>query len=191
MREDVDKLEREVDAALADWADRLDVEPSEAAVARTREFVRLELNEAWLTDQPTPSPSPHTLAEVRTAVRAELRKVRGQKRLWRWAPLAAAAAIIVIGVGLFQHMRFGEEPQPLINGEELFVYVADTVFAEDPALSAIETELMALEESIDQFSLTGDFYQSELDSLGDEVDAFETTLDSMSHASGDSQGVLG
>lgn len=190
MHEDLDKLERELDAALAAWSERLDVEPSEAAVARTQEAVRHELNEAWLADQPIPQPTMASLDNIKSAVRAELRKVKWQTRLWRWSPVAAAA-MIAFGVGLFHHVRTDVKTTSLTNGVDQFVLVANVVFAEDPALTAIEKELEALEQSIDQFSLTGDFYQSDLDRLGDEMDAFESTLDRMSQASGDRQGVFG
>ena len=189
MCENLDNLERDLDTALAEWSDRFGAEPSEAAVARTKDAVRRELNEAWLADQPMPLPSLETLAGVKSAVRAELRKVRWQTRLVRWSPVAAAA-MIIIGVGLFYNARINEETNPP-SGVDKFVYVSNTVFEEDPALSALETELEALEQSIDQFGLTGDYYQSELDRLGNEVDTLETTLDRMSKASIAMQGVMG
>ncbi len=189
MNENLDNLERELDAALAEWSDRLEVMPSEAAVARTRDAVRRELNEIWLAEQPMPRPMPETVAHVKSAVRAELRKARWQTRLLRWSPMAAA--MIVLAVGLFHYARTGVETTSPTNGDDKFVYVANTVFADDPALSAIETELEAIEQSIDQFGLTGDYYQSELDRLGNEMDALETTLDRMSQASGARQGVVG
>ncbi len=190
MNENLDNLERELDAALAEWSDRLEVMPSEAVVARTTDAVRRELNETWLAEQPMPQPLPETVAHVKSAVRAELRKARWRTRLLHWSPVAAAAMIVLV-VGLFHFARTGVETTPLANGDDKFVYVANTVFADDPALSAIETELEAIEQSIDQFGLTGDYYQSELDRLGNEMDTLETTLDRMSQASGVRQGVLG
>ena len=50
MTESWDKLEREIDAALNELSDALNVEPTTAAVERAKMNTRLALNEDWLAE---------------------------------------------------------------------------------------------------------------------------------------------
>jgi hypothetical protein len=88
MNEQPEKMERQIDQELAQWAGRLDAEPASAVTARIRSAVRQELNEQWLAGQTSPGPSPAVLRGVRAAVAAELQRSDGDRVV---APAAQSA----------------------------------------------------------------------------------------------------
>ena len=73
MTDELDRLEREVEAAMV-LLPSLVVEPSDAAVLRVKAAMRHELNEEWLADQAAPLPSAEAVRRVHKAVIAELAK---------------------------------------------------------------------------------------------------------------------
>ena len=160
MNEDLDKLELEVEAALASLSAALSVEPAEALIHRVKAAVRHELNEAWLGRQPSPSPSSEVLQRVQAAVRDELRRPdervsveakvarRPARRLVRspvWWSLTAAAAMIGIGVGIVHYTGMLEPASLSVDPDtearlDLFVEVAERGLADLDALEESITE---------------------------------------------------
>lgn len=187
MNQDLRQLEGEVEAMLATWSEALDVQPPPGTRDRLRATVGRQLNEAWLTDQPSPSPAPATLDRVRRAVRDELHREScgwaGMLRRWQLRIPAAAAAAIVIVMGLAYQAGWlssgsrGLKNDPpgtqYVSAEDplsLFVEASNRVWAADSLTAAISTDLDNLEDGLSRTRTASDGVQDTLDDIGDRID---------------------
>jgi len=128
-----------VDALFGDPTpgDRGHIAACPDCAARLREA---ETTLAGLRQAELPEPSPFYWAALRRNVRA---RVETSRRVWRWAPLAAAAAVLVAIVSL------GPRPGQHVPAPEprLPAWAALPPAAEDPALEVIEGALAEAPES--------------------------------------------
>lgn len=187
MNQDLRQLESEVEAMLATWSEALNVQPPPGIRERLRATVGRQLNEAWLTDQPSPSPAPATLDRVRRAVRDELhRESQGWAsalRPWRIRVPAAAAAAVLIVVGLAYQagwlssgsrgLRSDPPGKQYVSAEDpltLFAEASNRVWAADPLTAAISTDLDSLEDGLSRTRTASDGVQDTLDDIGDRID---------------------
>ncbi len=190
MNDELDKLEREVEAALASLSADLTLEPAETLVHQVKEAVRHELNAAWLTQQPSPLPSAEALQRVRAAVHRELQEPELQlaveakadhgppARRFAWSPagpLLAAAAIIAICVGVIHYLGSLKPPalpdDPATEAKvDLFVEVAEQVFAPNPLTASIIADLDVLEENIARGEPVWECEMGVLDEIVSEID---------------------
>lgn len=184
MSEDFEKLERQIDEMLAELSPALEVEPPKAVIERTRMTTQRAVNEVWLAGQPTPMPSEETLSRVRSAMRRELaqsseRSTRSTRRMVRFAwPVVAAAAMIVISIGVFRNGASG--PQQVTTATDssdqtldLFVQAAEQVWTEDTMIASLRIDLDSIEESMLMSS------QSMTDGVEDVLEYIETQLDEL------------
>lgn len=190
MCDELDRLEREVEAAMASLSADLRVEPPEALLSRAKAAVGHELNETWLADQPGVVPSPDTMQRVRTAVHAELERsapadrpapggpgpgaAPGRRRAWRWTwPALAAAAMIGICVGITHYFAALKPPkEPAVDAAlNLFVDAANQVFTEDPLTAPIVADLDAVEENIARWQPAAQYDTEALGEIMEQIDA--------------------
>ncbi len=158
MSDELDRLEREVEAAMA-WLPNLSIEPADAAVLRVKAAVRHELNEEWLASQSAPLPSAEAVRQVHTAVREELRRpVSVRRPAWgRMASALAAAAMIVLSLGVIRQAGLSGRRSQIMAPEvadaenhlELFLTAAQEVFTSDTLTGSIHDDLSVIEEDID------------------------------------------
>ncbi len=183
MNDEFDILEHEIDAMLAPLADRLDEPPSHAAVARVRDAVRHELDEAWLEGQPQPQPSDAALHRVRTAVHAALSDITGGRgtiipmttRRSGWSRVAGglSAAAVAAAVGLcaviIRLAPSPSSPTAAPAGDttslDLFVQASDSVLDDDGFTSTLGGDLSELEERVS----TWDSVWPDVDNLMNEL----------------------
>jgi hypothetical protein len=187
MTEDFDKMEREIDEALASLADDLSLEPPVAVTRRIKVAVQHELNEAWLADHPSPGPSPEAIRHVRMEIDAELRRIRRFRRLRGWSAVAAAA-VIAVCVGIFQYVYVSRDISPAKSDVDYFtkdkeVFVDDSYIALiRSSFQSIRLDLEEIEDGINQYDFSEGYEQEALDELGNEIDTLfaEPELDWMS-----------
>lgn len=163
MDKDLEALEREFERQWESLGLDLTVEPPPAVVQRVRAAVRHELNEVWLAQQPTPEPDAATLSRVLAAVRRELARVAAGRarpvRLGRWLTGGAAAAAVVLAVGLMHRGAVWPltRPSELVQAGgtaadeaviERFLQAADRVWADDPLTQGIRDDLETIEENV-------------------------------------------
>ncbi len=208
MHDELDRLEREVEAAMA-LLPNLSAEPADAALLRVKAAVRHELNEEWLADQSAPLPSAEAVQRVHTAVREELSQSAGTQRLaWgRIASALAAAAMIAISVGVIRQAGLIRQGPQTVTPEvaeaqahlELFLTAAEKVFTSDTLtgsiyddLSVIHDDLSVIEEDINGWRGSSG---GETGGLGDvlrEIDSkVKESPKGVSRTSRPSQGVWG
>jgi len=201
MSEQLDNLEREVEAALASVSDKLSVVPSEAAVLRVKAAVRHEANEAWLSRQPVPTPASDTIERARVAVRDELQQRQGVMRssgAWQrgWSAVAAAA-MILLAVGVIHRAGTLTDPTPDATGDpelDLFLATAESVLAGDPVMSAILADLDVVEQRIMSWQSAGELDTDSLNDLVDELDDLLAEPDAdgnMSRRRNEQRGAIG
>lgn len=165
MNEDLIHLEREVERQLDELAAVLSVEPPPAVIERVQAAANRALNEAWLDSQPTPTPDVDVLTRVRTAMYSELARTARDhswfsRRMWRIAwPAVAAAAVIMIGVGVIRYAGSSSPVAPVDTDTadqtvDLFVQAADRVWTEDPLIASLRMDLNSIEENILMHSRT-------------------------------------
>ena len=204
MSDELDGLEREVEAAMA-LLPSLSVELSDASVLRVKAAVRHELNEEWLADQSAPLPSAEVVERVHAAVREELSQPVGVHRYaWgRTASALAAAAMIAISLGLIRQAGLiGGDSRAVVpevaeaeRHLELFLTAAEEVFASDTLTESIDDvhdDLSVIEEDIDGWRSSSG---GETGGLGDilrEIDSEAAkSPKGVSRISHVSQGVMG
>ena len=193
MSENLSHLEREVERQLAELGVALSVEPAPVVIERVQAAARHALDEAWLAGHPAPAPDAEALARVRAAVHRELARPAGDtarfaRQAWRLAwPAVAAAALVVISVGVIRYAGSSRPATPAATGEadqtaDLFVQAADRVWAEDPLIAALRMDLDSIEESLMHSRTTPDGVEeiledieSRIDELFVEPDGFERT----------------
>lgn len=140
---------------LGEWASRLDrvPPPTEAVLARVRSAVRHELNEQWLAAHASPAPEPQALARVRLKVREELAR-QHRRSIGRWfssqvMASLAAAAVLLLGVGLVRHVGYSRPPsasnltvvQAAQEHVDLFLEAAQVSMAADEFSDSVLSEL--------------------------------------------------
>ncbi|MHC4443221.1 MAG: hypothetical protein ACYTBZ_02515 [Planctomycetota bacterium] len=169
MTEDLNKLEIEVDAMLDAIAPSLYVEPSPQATELAKAALRQQLNENWLAAQPAPTPSAENLQRVREAIDRELKKTTSHPRLRThiWAPLAAAAAIAIC-VGLINYSRTA--PKPPDVDLDIFVQALEKTFQENPFTIAVDMDLDAIEDNINNLAASTNYQNEILDDIGNQID---------------------
>lgn len=140
----------------------------------------IESDERWLAGFESPEPSAETLANVKLAVRSELRRSAASSTggTWRaWQGAVASAAVIAFGVALaWYSMPTDPQRGRLLLAEGVEV---DSQFAED-----VGEELLAyrnFDDELDALESWGD--GDEMLDVGSLYDAFEDALAS----DGDSQ----
>jgi len=186
MNDDFEQLEREVERLLAELSPMLTVEPPTEVIVRTQIATRQALNEAWLVDQSTPTPNDETLACVRSAVRRELaRTTENDTRINRpilrlaW-PVVAAAAMIVISVGVFHYGGFGRQKTAMTTDNadqavDLFVQAASAVWTEDAMIASLHMDLDSIEESmLTRTYTTSDGVEETLEDIESQLDELFT-----------------
>jgi hypothetical protein len=107
-------------------ADRAHVAGCPGCAGRLRE---LEASLARARSAELPEPSPFYWAALRRNVRRRV----GQVRSWRWAPFAAAAAALLVAIGVVS----GERPASRSPGPALPAWVALPPAGEDAGLDVI------------------------------------------------------
>lgn len=175
MTESFEKLEMEIDAALAEWSDALDILPPDATIEHTRMAARIASREALLSGGPLPSAA--TIQRVRSQVSKELSAGHRRRRflsalgIWAWT----AAAIVAIAFGLaYYTYTFGPnrpEEEPVLDDAVIsrFIAVNETLMPSDSATLSISDELDMLEESISTWEPTWAEWDELLESLDNEA----------------------
>ena len=170
MTEDLNKMETEIDAMLADLSDKLDVKSNPVATKQAKIAVRLLLDESWLAGLSSPTPSADTLKRVRETIDNELQKT---PRTWLqpriWAPLAAAA-IIAICVGLLNYVHVAQDSQPATVNLDMFVQALEETCEEDSFSLAVDMDLNAIEYSINNLATNSEYQYEILDDIGNQID---------------------
>ena len=171
MTEDLNKLETEIDAMLAELSAKLTVEHNSTTIERTKSVVRHELNEQWLFEQASPTPSPRILQQVRQAIDHELQKTTSSPwlRVRIWAPLAAAA-LIAISVGLTNYIRTAQVSQPADIDIDIFVQALEETFENNPFTLAADMDLDAIEDNINNLAASSSYEYETLDDIGNQID---------------------
>jgi hypothetical protein len=197
MSEDLEKLERDLDAAMASLPD-LSVAVPDALILRTKATVRHAINEEWLAAQAGPLPSAEAVRQVHDAVRQELTRPAARLRVWsRIISPLAAAAMIALCVGVIRQAgMLKQDTSPVVLAAEQhvdrFLTAAEEAFSSDTLTEAIHDELSEIEEDIDGWRSAG---SGETGGLGDVLQEIDTQIKnspkSMSRALGKAQGVLG
>jgi len=168
MSESFEKLESEIDVALAQWSDALNVRPPNETVENAKTATRITLNETLWADTPTPSET--TIRRVRSRVREELSA--GQRRRWFLSPPAigawAAAALIAISFGLIDYNRSAVPGEPSLDDAVInrFLAINEPLMSSPALTSSISSELDMLEESISTWGSSW----TELDELLESLD---------------------
>lgn len=205
MSDELNKLEREVEAAMASLPADFSVEVPAALLMRVKAAVRHEVNEEWLVGQASPLPSARMMQRVHEAVRQEL-EWRATVRHPAWGRMMsalAAAAMIALSVGLI-HKAGTLKKDALVAGPDVveaqqhldrFMAAAEQVFAADSLTESIYDDLSTVEEDIASWHSTGG--ESETGGLGDVVREIDSNLTDAPKAKGVSglpvvsKGVLG
>lgn len=177
-----EEMEKLIEQELAQWADRLDVEMPEALRLRTRATTQHALSEAWLDDQPQPTPSAETLDRVRAAVTDELSR-SSPRRGWRlrFAWPAAAAAMILLAISLYGPWKQNpsstpdQGPQIAETTEEepieRFVSAYDEFQEESGLTSDIASDIDSLESTLSSWDQEGTSDTTELADIMNDIDA--------------------
>jgi hypothetical protein len=174
--EDLNHLEQEVEAGLALLGRELDVPLPESTRQRVAAAVRIAIDEHWLAERADVAPSRGTLTHVRGEVRRELSRRSRLERIWRACSLGAAAAMVLLCIGLVQHAtvlrRAATSAEVIAPGEmvELFVAAGDQVLQEDGSTAAMRADLGAIEEGIARLTPDHDEIDDGLNSIGDEAE---------------------
>ena len=172
MAENLDNLEREIEAGLARLGPDLD-EPLPEAVRRNVGMrVRTALNEAWLAERVACAPPAGTLARVRAGIHTELRKQTRLRRIWRAVSVGAAAAMVLFCIGLVHHVTLLQNAANSAEMVELFVAAGDQVVQEDNT-STIQDDLARIEDGVAHVAGERDQLEDGLDSLGEEIEELE------------------
>jgi hypothetical protein len=198
MSENLSHLEHEVERQLAELGVALSVEPAPVVIERVQAAARHALNEAWLASHPAPAPDAEALARVRAAVHRELARPAGDparfaRRSWRlaWPAVAvgAAAALIVISVGVIRYAGSSRPAAPAATGEadqtaDLFVQAADRVWAEDPLIATLRIDLDTIEESLMRSQTAPDDVEEILEDIDSRIDELFVEPDGFERTSG-------
>lgn len=200
MSNDLDKLEREIEAAMASLPDLSPAVP-DALVLRTKATVRHAVNEEWLAAQSAPLPSAEAVRHVHEAVRAELGHPAARR--WAWSGMMsplAAAAMIALCVGAIRQAGMLKQDssgvsQVVLAAEQhvdLFLTAAEAAFSSDTLTESIQDDLSEIEEDIDGWGTAGGGETGGLGDLLQEIDVqIKNSPESVSRISRNSQGVLG
>jgi hypothetical protein len=183
MTDELDRLEREVEAAMKSLPVDFSVDVAATLVTSVKAVVRHEINEEWLISQPAPLPSADALRRVHDAVRGELARSRAAVRRPAWARMAsalAAAAMIAISIGVIRvagmHKRGTAATSPEIvaaeNHLQKFIAAAENVFSSESLTQSIHDDLSTIEEDIDGWRTAGD----ETGGLGDVVREIDSSM---------------
>lgn len=160
MTDEMNRLEREVEAMMRSLSADFPVEVPAALVLRVKAAVRHEVNEEWLAGQPAPLPSGEAMQRVHGAVRGELARwmTAARRSTWgRTASALAAAAMIALCVGVIRQAgnlrNAARSGVPEIDAAqahlERFMTAAEEVFATDSLTASIHDDLSVIEEDID------------------------------------------
>lgn len=183
MSEELDRLEREIEAAMRSLPVDFSIEVPAALVLRAKAVVRHELNEEWLIGQPAPLPSADAMRRVHEAVRGELTRSAATARRPSWGRMAsalAAAAMIAISVGVIRTAGMHKQGPVAASPEivaaeqhlERFIAAAESIFSSELLTESIHDDLNTIEEDIDGWRTAGD----DTGGLGDVVREIDSTL---------------
>ena len=162
MNDELKQLEQEVEAMLVELGPALDVTPHEAAVMRAKEASAHAMNEVWLVGKDQPTPSPLAVERTKAAVAAALAS-QGDGAWWQFAArrsLGVAAAVLLLVIGGLWYMQLAAGPtstpspgevvvsDPTEEQVDVFVAVAEGVFADDAMTVSILSEIEEIEASL-------------------------------------------
>jgi hypothetical protein len=165
------------------WLAGLDVEvaPPNGALERTRERVRLAIDEAWLAERAEAEPSAEVLASVKRAVAAELaatgeptRRVppaAAPSRLYGFLSSLSAAAVLMLAAGLGFWSAFSSPDRTLTYDriDDLVAVMGRDTDDEEAEWDVIESELTALESAFAQ-GATSTWDSALFEGVDDEID---------------------
>jgi len=149
------EIEEELTAIFSDAASPI----LDEVLTRTKLAVRHALDEQWFADQEKTSIPANVVAQVKSAVRSELKRdktvVPARSYTARFISFMSAAAAIVLFIGVMQYAgSLRSKPSlsrdTLAEPLDLFVKAAEST-SDESMLTTIESDLDAIEESIAQW----------------------------------------
>ncbi len=152
--------------------------PSEEAIERVRQMVRMELQADVLGRFEAPVPSDAVVTRIKQAVRSEIEVSRRQtstRRVWRVYAALSAAACLFTAIGLIRWVMPGFDRSSAGNAEPALELVESTAQAFQSALDHRNVALSLLAEDINQISdgsvhTATDAVETELGDIGREID---------------------
>jgi hypothetical protein len=177
--DDLEQMKAMVERRLEELGPALQVETPASSLRSARAAVRIALVELLLAAHPDPLPAAGILDRIREAVRARLaahgrasrRAVFASPRFW--SPLAAAAMVLLC-VGIIHHSAYLRPSTGLHPSIEAFVQAGDHVLSDDVFQKSALIDLEAIEAGLASDKPGGDFEDGELRGGGDDFDEQRT-----------------
>lgn len=178
MTQDWQSLEREIDAELAGWGGRLDVNMRPQLLTGVREQVQLLADEQWLAAQTDPQPRPELLRQVRARVAGEAGSLGSSVRRQRSLSACAAAVFVLVCFGLIRFSANSPGNSPTLVDDRIAASIAAAaeraLEAYDPVISAeidvVSQQIETFEQRIANMDQLGETQRQMLDSLRQDID---------------------